>query len=233
LGFESQVDGRDLMAGVVLAAGSQSQDVLVRALGPSLGTGGLADPRLALRTAAGTLLAENDDWSGDAAGAAATTLVGAPPLPLGSRDSALLRSLTPGSFTVHIGGGSGRARVEIYALPKREFHVADVNRDGRLNLFELTRVIELFNTRHDGVRTGGYTLAETATEDGFVADLSNAATAVVALARYHTADTNRDGRIGLLELTRVIELYNYRSGGSRTGQYKPKSGTEDGFDPGP
>jgi hypothetical protein len=49
----------------------------------------------------------------------------------------------------------------------------------------------------------------------------------------HTADTNRDGRIGLLELTRVIELYNYRSGGSRTGQYKPKSGTEDGFDPGP
>jgi hypothetical protein len=56
---------------------------------------------------------------------------------------------------------------------------------------------------------------------------------VLRSASLHTADTNRDGRIGLLELTRVIELYNYRSGGSRTGQYKPKSGTEDGFDPGP
>jgi hypothetical protein len=56
---------------------------------------------------------------------------------------------------------------------------------------------------------------------------------VLRSASLHTADTNRDGRIGLLELTRVIELYNYRSGGSRTGQYKPKPGTEDGFDPGP
>jgi hypothetical protein len=56
---------------------------------------------------------------------------------------------------------------------------------------------------------------------------------VLRSASLHTADTNRDGRIGLLELTRVIELYNYRSGGSRTGQYKSKAGTEDGFDPGP
>jgi hypothetical protein len=56
---------------------------------------------------------------------------------------------------------------------------------------------------------------------------------VVRSASLHTADTNRDGRIGLLELTRVIELYNYRTGGSRTGQYKPQAGTEDGFAAGP
>jgi hypothetical protein len=56
---------------------------------------------------------------------------------------------------------------------------------------------------------------------------------VLRSASLHTADTNRDGRIGLLELTRVIELYNYRSGGSRTGQYRVRAGTEDGFDPGP
>jgi hypothetical protein len=49
----------------------------------------------------------------------------------------------------------------------------------------------------------------------------------------HSADTNRDSKISLLELTRVIELYNYRSGSSRTGQYKLQSGTEDGFAPGP
>jgi hypothetical protein len=49
----------------------------------------------------------------------------------------------------------------------------------------------------------------------------------------HSADTNRDGRLSLLELTRVIELYNTRSGGRRTGEYRPRASTEDGFDPGP
>jgi hypothetical protein len=49
----------------------------------------------------------------------------------------------------------------------------------------------------------------------------------------HRAETNRDGRIVLLELTRVIELYNYRSGTTRTGQYRVQEGTEDGFAPGP
>jgi len=52
-------------------------------------------------------------------------------------------------------------------------------------------------------------------------------------AALHSADSDRDGRIGLVELTRVIELYNYRSGTNRTGQYKSKGDTEDGFAPGP
>ena len=50
---------------------------------------------------------------------------------------------------------------------------------------------------------------------------------------YHSADSNRDARIDLLELTRVIELYNYRIGSVRTGEYRLKAGTEDGFAPGP
>ncbi|MEN9632540.1 MAG: hypothetical protein RL077_944 [Verrucomicrobiota bacterium] len=50
---------------------------------------------------------------------------------------------------------------------------------------------------------------------------------------YHSADSNRDSRIGLLELTRVIELYNYRSGSVRTGAYHLQAGTEDGYTPGP
>ena len=56
---------------------------------------------------------------------------------------------------------------------------------------------------------------------------------VIRSASLHTADSNRDGKISLTELTRVIELYNYRSGTTRTGQYKPQAGTEDGFAPGP
>ena len=52
-------------------------------------------------------------------------------------------------------------------------------------------------------------------------------------AALHSADSDRDGRIGLVELTRVIELYNYRAGTNRTGQYKSSASTEDGFAPGP
>ena len=53
----------------------------------------------------------------------------------------------------------------------------------------------------------------------------------------HSADADRDFRIGLIELTRVIELYNTRSGTVRTGQYHavtpPALPTEDGYAPGP
>ena len=56
---------------------------------------------------------------------------------------------------------------------------------------------------------------------------------LIRSASPHSADTNRDFQIGLLELTRVIELYNYRSGSIRTGQYRLKAGSEDGFEPGP
>jgi len=107
--------------------------------------------------------------------------------------------------------------------------------DGRIDLFELTRVIELYNTRNGTVRTGAYKLDPAGTsEDGFVAEPARAPDTPATLSRYHSADTTaRDGAIGLFELTRVIELYNYRSGTTRTGQYRMQAGTEDGFTPGP
>jgi hypothetical protein len=117
-------------------------------------------------------------------------------------------------------------------------HGADSNRDGAIGLFELTRVIQLYNTRNGTVRTGAYSVQD-GTEDGFAPDPSRAATASVTLTRYHSADTPlgsggaSDGKLNLTELTRVIELYNYRSGTVRTGQYHVQPGTEDGFAPGP
>jgi hypothetical protein len=95
---------------------------------------------------------------------------------------------------------------------------------------ELTRVIELYNTRNGTSRTGRYKV-QAGTEDGFAQD--TAATANQTLARYHSADSNRDGQISVGELTRVIELYNTRAGTVRTGQYHVQAGTEDGFAPGP
>jgi hypothetical protein len=91
---------------------------------------------------------------------------------------------------------------------------------------ELTRVVELYNTRDGSTRTGEYH-TQLGTEDGFA---SGAGT----ITTYHSADTNRDGKLSLLELTRVIELYNTRSGTTRTGTYHAtEDGTEDGFAPGP
>lgn len=113
-------------------------------------------------------------------------------------------------------------------------HSADFDQNFRISLVELTRLIELYNTRNGTSRTGSYNVASGTTEDGFEPDPSRAMGAAVVLARYHSADCNpRDGRISLVELTRMIELYNYRAGTSRTGEYHEQSGTEDGFAPGP
>ena len=111
-------------------------------------------------------------------------------------------------------------------------HSADTDGNSRVSLLELTRVIELYNTRNGSTRTGCYNIDAT-TEDGFTADPTRASTAIVTLPVYHAVDTNHDGKISLVELTRVIELYNYRAGTTRTGQYHAQVGTEDGFDPGP
>jgi hypothetical protein len=112
-------------------------------------------------------------------------------------------------------------------------HSADTDRNFRISLFELTRVIELYNTRNGSSRTGCYAVATTATEDGFTAEPTRASGASVTLTRYHSGDSDRNGKISLFELTRVIELYNTRSGSSRTGAYHVQAGTEDGFAPGP
>ncbi len=74
---------------------------------------------------------------------------------------------------------------------------------------------------------------DAAGEDGFAPEATRAGTTVVTLANYHSADSSRDGQLSLRELSRVIQLYNFRNGATRTGQYHVQAGTEDGFAPGP
>ena len=134
--------------------------------------------------------------------------------------------------------GSGETAVQITAkpdpliVPQLTTHSADVDRNLRISLLELTRVIELYNTRRGTVRTGAY-LAASGTEDGFAPDFDRASGGTASLAAHHSADYGRDGSINLLELLRMIELYNYSANRSRTGQFHRRSGTEDGFAPGP
>lgn len=108
------------------------------------------------------------------------------------------------------------------------FHSADTDGDNRLGLSELLRVIELYNTRFGTMRTGRYLIGSEST-DGF--DPDSTSSEAVVLERNHTADTDQDGRLSLPELLRVIELYNTRSGTTRTGAYRAASQTADGFEP--
>ena len=95
-------------------------------------------------------------------------------------------------------------------------------------------MIERFNTRIGTVRTRRYAVATTTTEDGFASAPVTAPSATVPLPRDHSADTartvTRDGKIDLIELTRVIELYNTRVGTVRTGAYRAATDTEDGYE---
>jgi hypothetical protein len=106
-----------------------------------------------------------------------------------------------------------------------QYHAADSDRDGRIGLYELTRLIELYNFRSGGNRTGEYR-SQAGSEDGFMPGPGT-------IASHHSADSNRDGRFDLAELTRVIELYNFTNDTVRTGEYHPEIGTEDGFALGP
>lgn len=111
--------------------------------------------------------------------------------------------------------------------PKNSYHRGDLDQDGRLSLVELLRVIEIYNVRESSVRVGRYS-ADPATTDG----VRPGATGGI-VTEFHSADFDRDGKISLSELLRVIEIYNYRDGSKRTGQYRGASGTVDGFAPGP
>ena len=116
-----------LIAGVVLA-GNGPKTVLIRGVGPTLAsrdkvTGVLADPQLKLFRMAGGAsdqVAENNDWGGSAEMKAVFAQIGAGPLASDtSKDAALLVTLDPGVYSVHLsgaGGSTGVALVEIFEV---------------------------------------------------------------------------------------------------------------------
>jgi hypothetical protein len=107
------------MIGGFSVQGSNTENVLVRALGPTLASfgvsGALANPTLELRDVNGTLVDSNDNWkSTNQAAIMATGLQ--PPNDL---ESAILRILSAGNYTAIVRGvnsTSGVALVEVYAL---------------------------------------------------------------------------------------------------------------------
>jgi hypothetical protein len=97
---------------------------LIRGIGPTLQlsgiTGFLADPAIRLYHGSETI-ALNDNWDGDPEISATGKRIGAGDLiSETSKDAAILITLDPGIYTVHVSGadgGTGVGLVEIYEVP--------------------------------------------------------------------------------------------------------------------
>ena len=111
----------DVLIGGIIVGGptGSMQRVLVRALGPSLGSAGvaspLANPTLSLCDANGNVIANNDNWQ-DSQQADIAATGKAPP---NTKESAILALLAPGKYTAIVTGKNGTTGVgliEFYSL---------------------------------------------------------------------------------------------------------------------
>ena len=106
-------------------------------------------------------------------------------------------------------------------FPWRITNSADLNQDWKIDANELNTFQILYGYRSGTVRTGEYSVSPNVGRDGNI----YVAGPGTQTGRTHSGDSNRDWRISLNELTRVIELSN------ATGGYRIQTGTEDGFAP--
>ena len=112
----------DVLIGGFIIAGDEPKDVLLRAIGPSLGEGetpvpgALEDPMLELHMPDGTVVT-NDDWQSDQE----TEIEETGTAPDDPRESAMRLTLEPGIYTAIVRGkdrGTGIAMVEAFDLNK-------------------------------------------------------------------------------------------------------------------
>ncbi|MEY2551422.1 MAG: hypothetical protein QOG12_1566, partial [Verrucomicrobiota bacterium] len=113
--------GDNAMIGGFIVTGNAPKKLLVRAIGPSLSqvgiSGALSDPVLELHGDGGTLLTANDNWKDDPVAAEAIRQSGA--APQNERESAVVVTLAPGSYTAVVSGkngATGTGLIEIYDL---------------------------------------------------------------------------------------------------------------------
>ncbi len=119
--------GSNVMIGGLIVSGGTgggSARIIVRAIGPSLSSLGvpsaLLDPTLELHDASGATVASNDNWKTRPDGTSQQGEVEATALmPTDAKESALVQTLAPGSYTVIVRGANdttGVAVVEAYTL---------------------------------------------------------------------------------------------------------------------
>ena len=111
--------GEDVLIAGFIISGSQPKKVIVRALGPTLGTlgvsGALTDPTITVVNSNNVVVASNDDWKNTQEAQIAASGF-APPNDL---ESAIIATLPPGSYSAVVGGkngGTGIGLVDVYEL---------------------------------------------------------------------------------------------------------------------
>jgi hypothetical protein len=136
LSMRGTVSGGDnaLIAGLIIT-GTDPKTIVLRALGPSLGSFGLSgvltDPVLSVYDSSGTVIATNDDWQTDI-GAAFMVANGL--APANPSESATLQTLAPGAYTVVVTGKDstpGISLVEAYDLFSPGYNSKLANNSGR------------------------------------------------------------------------------------------------------
>ena len=105
------------MIGGFILDGTETRSLLLRAIGPSLGAAGVAnpllDPTLDLHDANGLLIRSNDNWRDTQESEIIAT--GLPPSD--DRESAIVMDLPPSNYTAIVRGANGSvgvALVEVY-----------------------------------------------------------------------------------------------------------------------
>jgi hypothetical protein len=105
------------MVGGFIITGNTPKRVVLRGMGPSLGSSGitnfLADPFLELRSSSGALIRQNDNWKDDQR----PEIEGTAFQPSDDRESVIVATLVPGAYTALLtgmGGTTGVGIVELY-----------------------------------------------------------------------------------------------------------------------
>ncbi len=128
--------GNNVMIAGFIVSGSQSKTVIVRALGPTLGSYGVAnalsDPMLELHDSSGATIATNDDWQ---TGSQASQISSSGYAPNNSNESALIATLAAGAYTAIVRGynnSTGVALVEVYELDTLSTRLSNISTRGQV-----------------------------------------------------------------------------------------------------
>ena len=113
------LNGENVMIGGFIITGTNSSQLVIRAIGPSLGSFGvpspLVDPFLEIYDGNGSTIATNNNWRDSQEAALQNTGLA----PSDGLEAAILISLAPGSYTAIVkgaDGGIGNGLVEVYKL---------------------------------------------------------------------------------------------------------------------
>lgn len=128
--------GPNVLIGGFIIVGPQPKTLILRAIGPSLAASGVAnalvDPVLELHDGTGGVVAFNDDWR-DAAQASQIQQSGV--APSDPAESAILVTLSPGSYTAIVSGhgdGQGNGLIEAYELDSNSTRLVNISTRGRV-----------------------------------------------------------------------------------------------------